>query len=46
MEQLGLDRRNPIVNQMINDLKDQNKPLNFDEFVEIIVGRLGDVKSR
>jgi centrin-1 len=33
---LGLDRRNPIVFQMINDLLEAKKTINFDEFVEII----------
>jgi Ca2+-binding EF-hand superfamily protein len=31
---------------MIADLRDQNKPITFDEFLEIVVGRLGDVKTR
>ncbi len=31
---------------MINGLKDINKPIKFDEFLEIVCSKVGDVKSR
>jgi len=31
---------------MITDLQSKGKPINFDEFLEIICGRLGDTKSK
>ena len=46
LEQLGLDRRNNVVFLMISDLQAKGRPINFDQFLEIICGRLGDTKSR
>ncbi|XP_051912551.1 caltractin ICL1b-like [Hippocampus zosterae] len=43
---LGLDRRNPIVFQMITDLQETNRQLNFEDFMNIICERLGDTKTR
>lgn len=41
LEELGLDRRNPFVLTLINGLKEKNKPIGFDEFVDIIASRVG-----
>jgi len=45
LEELGLDRRNNVVFNMINDLQAKGRPINFEEFLEIICNRLGDTKS-
>lgn len=41
MEQLGLTRRNATVGDIINDLRSANKSLRFDDFLDIVVGRVG-----
>jgi Ca2+-binding EF-hand superfamily protein len=46
LSELGLDRRNPTVFTMIQDLQEKQKPINFDEFLNIICNRVGDVKSK
>jgi Ca2+-binding EF-hand superfamily protein len=46
LAQLGLDRRNPVVFQMITDLQAKGQPVGFEEFLETICGRVGDVKSK
>lgn len=46
LEELGLKGRSEIVREMINGLREVNKPLKFDEFLEIICSRVGDTKSR
>ena len=46
LSHLGLDKRNPIVFQMIEDMKTRTKAITFDDFLGIVVHRLGDTKSR
>lgn len=46
MEELGLDKRNHVVYLMISDLQAKNRPINFEEFLDIICNRLGDTKSK
>ena len=46
MEELGLTRRNPTVGEIFNDLRNANRSINFDEFLELVVNRVGDTKSR
>ena len=46
MEELGLTRRNPTVGEIFTDLKNANRSINFDEFLEIVVNRVGDTKTR
>jgi Ca2+-binding EF-hand superfamily protein len=43
---LGLDKRNPFILQLINGLKDKNKPINFDEFVDSIASQVGETKTK
>lgn len=31
---------------MINGIKEVNRPIKFDEFLEIICSKVGDIKSR
>ncbi len=46
LEELGLDKRNPFILSLINGLKDKEKPINFDEFLDIIASRVGETKTR
>ena len=46
LEELGLDKRNPFILSLINGLKDKNKPIGFDEFLDIIASRVGETKTR
>jgi Ca2+-binding EF-hand superfamily protein len=46
LAQLGLDRRNPVVYQMITDLQNRGGSIGFEDFLDIISGRVGDVKSK
>jgi Ca2+-binding EF-hand superfamily protein len=46
LNELGLKERNTIVMEMINSLKDTNKPVNFEEFLDIICSKVGDLKSK
>jgi centrin-1 len=46
MEELGLEKRNPFILSLISALKDKNKPLNFDEFVDVIASRVGENNTR
>jgi Ca2+-binding EF-hand superfamily protein len=46
LNELGLKGRSEIVFEMINGLKDINRSIKFDEFLEIICSKVGDCKSR
>ena len=46
LEELGLDKRNPFILGLINGLKDKNKPINFDEFVDAIASKVGETKTK
>ncbi len=46
VEELGLDRRNPFILSLIHALRDKNKPVTFDEFVDIIASRVGETKTK
>lgn len=46
LSHLGLDKRNPIVFQMIEDMRARTKAITFDDFLGIVVNRLGDTRSR
>lgn len=46
LEELGLKGRSEIVRDMINGLREVNKPIKFEEFLEIVCSKVGDVKSR
>lgn len=46
LEELGLKGRSSIVFEIINGLKASNKPIKFDEFLEIVCSQVGDTKSR
>jgi centrin-1 len=46
LEELGLDRRNPFILSIILALKDKNRPINFEEFVDIVASRVGETKTK
>lgn len=42
---MGLDKRNEIVFNLLTDLQSKDRPIDFEEFLEIIYNRLGDCKT-
>jgi len=46
LEELGLDKRNPFILSLIHGLRDQNKPVTFDEFLNIVASRVGETKTK
>lgn len=46
MEELGLDKRNPFILTLINGLKEKNKPIAFDEFVDSIASKVGETRTK
>jgi Ca2+-binding EF-hand superfamily protein len=46
LEELGLDKRNPFILNLILGLKDKNKPITLDEFIDIIASRVGETKTK
>lgn len=41
LEELGLDKRSPFILSLITGLRDKNKPITFNEFLDIIGSRVG-----
>jgi Ca2+-binding EF-hand superfamily protein len=41
LEELGVDKRNPLVMGIISKLKEANRSIKFDEFVEIAASSIG-----
>jgi Ca2+-binding EF-hand superfamily protein len=46
LEELGVDRRNPFIMKLILSLKDKNRSISFDEFVDLIASQVGETKSK
>jgi centrin-1 len=46
LEELGVDKRNPLVVGIINRLKEANRAIKFDEFIEIAAGCIGEVRTK
>lgn len=46
LEELGLDRRNPFILTLIHALRDKNKSLNFNEFLDTVCSRVGETKTK
>ena len=46
LEELGLKGRSNIVFEMITGFRNLNRPIKFDEFLEIVASKAGDTKSR
>lgn len=43
---MGVDKRNNFVLELIYALRDKNKSLNFNEFLDIICSRVGETKTK
>jgi len=41
-----LDKRNPFILKLITGLKDKNKPINFEEFLDSIASQVGETKTK
>lgn len=46
LQELGLTGRSQIVFDMISGMRSLNRPIRFDEFLEIVASKAGDTKSR
>ncbi len=46
VEELGLDKRNPFILSLIHALRDQNRPINFNEFLDLICSKVGETKTK
>ena len=46
LEELGLDKRNPFILSLIHGLRDKNRPIGFDEFVDTIASRVGETRTK
>lgn len=46
LEEIGLDKRNPYVVQILTAMREQNKNLTFEEFVEIVCNQIGELRSK
>ena len=43
---MGVDKRNPLVIGIINKLKDANRAIKFDEFIDIAASSIGEVRTK
>lgn len=41
MEELGLNRRNPVVGLILENIRGANRAINFNEFLDMVVGTVG-----
>lgn len=46
LEELGIDKRNPFIVSLIHALRDKNKPITFEEFLDIVGSKVGDTKTK
>lgn len=46
LEKLGLTTRNVFVLNIVTAMKDKNKPIKFDQFLDIVCGQVGQVKTK
>lgn len=46
LEELGADKRNPFILNMIYALKDKNRAVTFEEFLDTICSRVGETKTK
>lgn len=46
LEELGLSKRNPYVLNIVWALREQNKILKFEEFVQVVCEKTGDCKTK
>lgn len=41
-----MDKRNPFILNLINGLKEKNKPITWDEFIDSIASKVGETKTK
>lgn len=46
IEELGLSKQDPFIVKMISGLKEKNKPLNWEEFLDTIASQVGETKTK
>jgi Ca2+-binding EF-hand superfamily protein len=46
MAELGESRKGTFTYGIIEGLRSKNKPINFDEFVDLVTPRVGDIKTK
>ena len=46
LEELGLEKRSPFILSLIHALRDKNKAINFEEFLEVVGTKVGDFKTK
>ena len=46
LEALGTEGRNPFILNLIYALKDKNRAVSFDEYLDIVCSRVGEVKTK
>jgi Ca2+-binding EF-hand superfamily protein len=46
MQSLGFDNKNPTIYQMIADLENEGKEVDFEQFLDAITSKLGDKETR
>lgn len=46
LEEIGLDKRNPFVLKIVWAMRETNKILTFEEFVDIVCSQVGEYKTR
>ena len=46
VEELGLDKRNPFILSLIHALKEKNRAINFNDFLDIICSKVGETKTK
>jgi Ca2+-binding EF-hand superfamily protein len=45
-EELDLSRRSPFIEGIIISMRERNKPLDFDEFVDCVCTKIGEYKTK
>ena len=46
LEELGLDRRNPMILGLINVMKEKNKPIGKEEFIDLMASKVGETRTK
>jgi len=46
LEELGIDKRNPFILGLIHALRDKNKPISLEEYLEVVGSKVGDFKTK
>ena len=46
MQSLGFENKNPTIYQMIAELEDLDRQIDFEEFLDAITNKLGDKETK